>query len=407
MSPHRDAAPRNVPWPVKATVLLSGLFVALSFSVVSPILPRMSSELATGATGAYLVKMVAGVIGLAMVIGAPLAGLALDRLGRRPVLVTAGLVYAAAGVAPALLPDLPEILAARFLFGLAAIAIGTGGAVLVGDYFEGVERHRLMGALVAVAMVGALVVTPVAGALGDLGWRTPFWIYLLGVTISVLGALGWSPAPLHPLSHTPGAVGGSLVSGPFPWRLTLLALAVGIVTYLPVIYMPFRLREIGIRNPSSIGALLTFDSLVGAVLATQFGRARRWLSSPACFALSFGSIGLGLAIVAMANAAPAVIAGLFVVGLGMAWLAPNLLSNAASHDAARGRNMGTVKSAQAIAPAIGVSALEPLVRSIGTEGVLLVTAAFSISVCVGLAVLSVHVRLAAPERGVRQGIDGA
>lgn len=131
-------------WTLKGTVLFASVPVALAYSVVSPILAKMSDELAHGAKGAYLVKMIVGIIGVAMVPGAPIAGLLADKLGRRPVLVgaalieshrsrTVGWVRGALALAPALGVTALEPLVIRLgVDSVLLLIAGVAGLMLVG-----------------------------------------------------------------------------------------------------------------------------------------------------------------------------------------------------------------------------------------------------------------------------------
>ena len=150
------AAGGKPAWLMKSVILLSPVPMALAFSSVTPILPKMSAALAHDAGQAYLVKMVLGIVGLAMVLGSLLGGFLADRVERRRLLVAAGLVYAVAGAAPFLLTDLPLILASRLVMGLAAITAYVTGAALVADVFAESERARWMGVFTAVAIVGGI-----------------------------------------------------------------------------------------------------------------------------------------------------------------------------------------------------------------------------------------------------------
>ncbi|API59337.1 hypothetical protein BSL82_08455 [Tardibacter chloracetimidivorans] len=72
----------------------------------------------------------------------PLSGLLADKLGRRPLLIGSGLLFAGLGVAPFFLDDIVIILATRFGLGIAAVAFSTVGATLVGDHFRPAEQPR-------------------------------------------------------------------------------------------------------------------------------------------------------------------------------------------------------------------------------------------------------------------------
>jgi MFS family permease len=376
-------------WMLKATVLFASVPVALAYSVVSPILAKMSDELAHGAKGAYLVKMILGIIGVAMVPGAPIAGLLADKLGRRPVLVGAALLFAAAGAAPFILDSLPAILFTRFLVGIAGVAFATVGVTMVGDYFDDAERPRWMGALLASSMVAAVAAVPFAGLMGDFGWRWPFLLYLVGAPIAIVAWLG-TRRESAALARAFGTTAASNRSGNhrrFPFELTVLGLLVGMLVYLPPIYVPFRLRDLGVQNPSSIGVGVTLNVLVGAVVSSRFGWARQRFSSRALFCFSLGALGVGIGTLALAPSYQLAFGGLFIMGLGGAWLYPNLLTlTVASVDERhRSRTVGWVRGALALAPALGVTALEPLVIRLGVDSVLLLIAGVASLMLVGIA----------------------
>jgi hypothetical protein len=65
---------QDAGWMLKALIVLSGVPLALGYAVVVPVLARMSTALAHDATGEYMVKMVFGVLGPAMVIGGAFGG---------------------------------------------------------------------------------------------------------------------------------------------------------------------------------------------------------------------------------------------------------------------------------------------------------------------------------------------
>lgn len=375
-----------VNWMLRATILLASVPVALAYAIVSPILAKMSDELAHDATDAYFVKMILGVIGMAMVVGAPIAGLLADKLGRRPLLVGSGLLFAVAGVAPFVLHSLPAILFTRFLVGIAGVAFATGGVTMVGDYFDDSDRPRWMGALLATSMVASLAAVPLAGLMGDSGWRWPFLLYLLGVPIAIVAWLGMSSAPVHAFRATLSA-SRSGNQRHFPIELALLGLLAGILMYLPAIYIPFQLRDLGMQNPSSVAVGLTLNLLVGAVVSSQFGWARRRFSSRALFCFSFGAMAAGVGALALAPSYALAFGGLFIMGLGGAWLYPNLLTLtiASVDETHRGRTVGWVRAAQSIAPALGVTAFQPLVIRLGVVSALLLIAGIAALMLVGMA----------------------
>jgi MFS family permease len=183
------------------------------------------------------------------------------------------------------------------------------------------------------------------------------------------------------------AESSSRIGRPLPIELGLLALLVGSLMYLPAIYIPFQLRNVGLQNPSSVGVGLTLNLIAGALISSQFGRVRRTFSSRTLFCFSFCAMAVGIAALALAKGYPVAFGGLFVMGIGVAWLYPNMLTLtiASVDEAHRGRTVGWVRAAQSIAPALGVTAFEPLVHRVGVDGTLLLIAGVAVLMMVGMA----------------------
>lgn len=379
-------------WRLKSVILVSAVPMALGFSSVTPILPKMSAALAHDATGAWLVKMVLGVVGIAMVLGGPLSGLLADKIPRRPLLAVAALVAALAGVIPFFTASLPLILASRLVMGLAAMTVYVTGAAVIADSFEETERARWMGLFTAVAVVGGLVALLAAGLLGDIGWRWPFLTYLIGVPIAALAWIGLAEAPTAASAgsapRTSRATAAPAAQGaPFPFALALLGLVIGVVIYAPSIYIPFHLASLGAAQPSTIGKSLTLSMISSTATSALFGRIRRRLSARAAFCCSFGAQAAGVAVIALAPSFPVSLVGIFIMGLGVGALSPNLMASAADAvgEEVRGRVLGVVRAAYSLAPAIGVSALEPIAARVGAQGVLLLAAALAGLMMLGMA----------------------
>ena len=355
------------------------------FTLVVPMLSKISTSLAHSQVDAYMVKMISGVIGPAMVVGAAFAGVLADKIDRRPVMIGAGLLFALTGVAPFFLDSLPLILVARFATGMSAVAIATIGAAMVGDNFGEAQRPGWMGALAAVGMVTAVVSLPLAGLIADAGWRWPFLIYLSGFLIAVLSWVAMKPTAPKQRNEVPISAAGASARK-YPVGLIILALVLGALLNLPGIYISFYLRDLGAGSPSSVGFALMLNALVAAMLSALYGRIRRRLSAGSVFQLGFGALAAGLSLLGLAHTYLLAVIGLRVMGVGMGWLSPNLMSAVADEvdEEHRGRAFGSVNAAMSIAPAVGVTAMEPLVSRIGIPGVLLATAGLAVVTLVAI-----------------------
>jgi len=370
------SSPAALEWSAKAIMLCGGLMVALALGAINSVLPQIEAELAHVPRDSLLIKQLVGIVGLSMVIGAPLAGFLVDRLGARRVVITACLFYTVLGTAGLYLSSLPALIASRLLLGVAAVAITTTSMVMINTRLAGIDRARWMGAHVGVAMAGSILVHPIAGYLGEFGWRWPFALYAIGLPFALL-ALGLDRRVVS-RPHAVATQGPRLPTW-FPVRYAALAVVIGSITYLPMVYLPFLMRQMGVTSPTMISLVLTGDVMLGATLALLYGRCRRYFSIHAAFAFSFACAGSGMFAVALASSLVGVVIGMMVFGIGLGWFVPNLMTAVAQQVQLQqqGRAVGLVKGAHHLAAPLSIVAVEPLARELGPWGAMLAASALA------------------------------
>lgn len=301
-------------------LLLSSCLAVLGSVLLAPVLPRIEDAFAGTAGVEALTPLVLTAPALMIGLTAPFAGRIVDRLGRKRLLVGALVAYAVFGTAPLYLPSLQLILASRVLVGVTEAAIMTCCTTLLADYFHGHQRERYFGLQVMFTTVAATIFFGVGGALGASGWRTPFWLYAVSLPLAVLAArFVWQPTPRLGRTALPA----------LPWRRLGLPIGVtllgGLIFYVLVVELSFKLDNLGIESTATIGAVAAVTSLGTAAGSLTFARiARRGpaLTVPLAFALSgVGLIGLGLA-----PSVPGVVAAGVVTGFGNGMLLPAMLT---------------------------------------------------------------------------------
>lgn len=376
-------------WGTRLVMLGGGLLAALAMMGITSVLPAIEADLARRPGDGLMVKQLVGIVSLAMMVGAPLAGFLVDRVGLRPLLVTSALVYAVAGTAGLYLDALPMLVLSRLFVGVAAAAIQIISITLINTRLDGQDRARWMGVHIAVAMIGTIVIHPVAGALGELSWRWPFGLYAIGLLMVPVALLERSPVAAMPAPA--GSARAQRLLAWFPFRYALLALFIGGISYLPMVYIPFLLRQHGMESPSLIALVLTADSAVGAVMAMLYGRARRRLSTNGAFVFSFASAGLGTLVAALSPSIAGVVAGLMIFGFGVGWFIANLMTALASQvtKAQQGRAAGLVKAAHFLSAPICIALIEPIARVYGPASVMLIVSvtAFGLLIVMGWRML--------------------
>jgi len=368
-------------WAIRALMLSGGLLGAMALVAITAVLPKIETALAHGPGDGLLIKQLVGIVSLAMVIGAPLAGVLVDRIGLRPTLVASAMVYAVAGTAGLYLSNLPFLLVSRLFLGMAAAAIQIVSITLINTQLAAPDRAKWIGWHMAFAMVGTIIVSPIAGLLGELSWRLPFALYAIGLLIIPVALMNaafvrQTIADLPATEAAPSFERRRLL-GWFPFHYALLALFIGGITYVPMIYAPFLLRQHGMESSTLIALVLTVDSILGGAMAVLYGRARHYLSAHIAFAVSFAATSVGTCVAALSSGVGGVVAGMAIFGFGVGWFVANLLTALAAKvgSAQQGRATGYTKAAHFLSAPLCVLLMEPLSRRFGPQGVMLAVSA--------------------------------
>ena len=158
------------------------------------------------------------------------------------------------------LPSLQLIVVSRVLVGVTEAAIMTCCTTLLADYFHGSQREQYFGLQVVFTTVAATIFFGVGGALGASNWRTPFWLYAVSLPLAVAAArLVWQPAPRAQ------AAARTEKLAPLPWRTlrtpVLVTLVGGLVFYVLIVELSFKLDDIGVKSTATIGAASAIASL--------------------------------------------------------------------------------------------------------------------------------------------------
>jgi MFS family permease len=133
------------------------------------------------------------------------------------------------------------------------------------------------------------------------------------------------------------------------------------------------------------------NSILAAIMAAIYGRARARLSANLVVSVSFALQGAGTIVFALGHTFAVATAGLLIMGVGMGWLYTSMTSRVVESvdERHRARALGMVNGAAAIAPAIGLTALEPLVSVIGIPGILCLTGGVGLLMAVGVPLAAV------------------
>lgn len=339
------ASPVAVSGPahlLRVTLLMAGSCLPILGAVlIAPVLPKMQDHFASTPGAKALVPLALTVPALSLALLAPFAGVMVDRLGRKRLLVVTTVLYAVFGTAPLWLDSLGAIIASRALVGVVEAAIMTCCTTLIGDYYTGHRRVKYLALQTMCASASATVFFVLGGAVGAAGWKVPFWVYAMSLVLAPLMASAL-PNPAA-RAATDGAPAEAAPRRPFPWRqlagICGLTFFGAMVFYTVPVEMAYLLDDLGIENSGVIGLATAIASAATVGGAVVFARLKR--SPDPLLPAVFAVCAAGFGVMFLAGNAPLLVAGAVINCLGTGMLLPALLTSAMSRLAFEDRGRGT------------------------------------------------------------------
>jgi DHA1 family bicyclomycin/chloramphenicol resistance-like MFS transporter len=190
------------PDTLALTLLLSFLTALgpLSMDMYLPSLPEIAHAFGAPTMQAQL-TISSYLFGFA--VGQIIYGPVSDRFGRKPVLLTALVLYGIASVGCVLAPSIHGLIVMRFLQAFG----GAGSIVLaravVRDLYSGVRAGRELSLMGAITGIAPIVAPMIGGVLQTaFGWRSNFVLLVIFAVVATTAAATLLPETLH--RRTPG-----------------------------------------------------------------------------------------------------------------------------------------------------------------------------------------------------------
>jgi len=296
-----------------------------------PVLSAIGAHYADNPHADVLVPMAMSVYALAIALFSPIAGLIVDRVGRRSLLILGLVAFASFGMAPLWVTSLEQLVLSRALLGVAAAVVFTGSWTMLGDASQGPRYARVMGMAGLVDNLTATGLYPLIGLLGESNWRYTSWPYAsaLGMAL-ILTVVLVRQGPALPV-RTDDRI-HSHRRGLFRWGRLIPAAAftlfASIIFYSPTVGSVLVLERVEVTSPETLGivsGVMIGMTAIGSGIFIEVVRAR--LTMTVTVALAFAAT--GFLIVAGSGtphnktvAGVLAIVGLVVAGLGCGLLLP-------------------------------------------------------------------------------------
>ncbi|WP_066723226.1 MFS transporter [Sphingomonas pituitosa] len=318
-------------------LILTAIMPTMGIVALVPVLPLLLREFAGVPGSAVLVPVALTIPALCIALFSPGAGALSDRFGRKPVLLLALLVYGVVGTLPFVLKDLPAIIAARAVLGLAEAAIMTVSTAMLADYFEGDRRERWISIQMASVSLSAIALVAIGGALGEaLGARGPFLLYIVALPIA-LAVSAMLFEPVHRAARTAAKVRlplGTIVP------VLLITIAVGVLFYTIIVQVGPIIERSGVTSPALIGLAAAGTNLGVAIGSIVFGRFKAH-AGPRLLALGLALVAVGYAGTALSPSFAAITAFAILACIGSGVMLPNMLAWVMRRLPAAARGSGT------------------------------------------------------------------
>ncbi|MGX9807706.1 MFS transporter [Exiguobacterium acetylicum] len=259
------------------STLLLNLFIAfLGIGLVIPVTPTIMNELnISGATVGYMVSAFA----FAQLILSPLAGRAVDKYGRKPMIIIGLFIFSMSELLFGLGQSVEVLFASRILGGVSAAFIMPAVTAFIADITTNETRPKALGYMSAAISTGFIIGPGIGGFLADFGTRTPFFFAAaFGLTAMILSVFTLKePNRHHETTMVKQQTGFRKVFSPlyFIAFLVLLISSFGLASF-ESLFALFVDRKFGF-TAKDIALAISLGAIVGVIVQVGlFDRLTRW-----------------------------------------------------------------------------------------------------------------------------------
>ena len=347
------------------TILLSSMIILMGGAAVAPALKPISEAFPDAS--AQMISMIIALPSLGVALTGFGMGYLSDRYGKVKVLFLSLVIFTVTGTSGYFATSLEMMLVGRFLLGVGITGISLTTTALIGEYWTGANRAKIIGYQSAAIGIGTLFLETAGGTLAEIGWQEPFLIYLIGVPIILLGLISVREPKSRDAVTEKSDVRIENIKQKIAFCYLIVFLEMFLMFSMPVNFS-YYISEIG-QSLTMCGVLLGLLGTSQAVFSILYSRTSNKLDDISAYAVSFLLMGIGLALLFIPSL-PVTFLSMIVSGFSLGLLMPTVVGQLTLYSRAgnSGKIMGgysVVLNLSTFISSIGVTALVSIIRYFG------------------------------------------
>lgn len=264
--------------------------------------------------------------------GSLIFGALADRIGRKKILIPSLLVFGIGGILCASASNFRSLLEWRFVTGIGSASLESIELTLISDLYSGKMLTTVMGINAAMIGFAATIYPVIGGMLAEFSWRYVFLLSVLafpiGLLITTNCKLPNKPKSTQNLNLTTYLkTTWKNIQNPQVLGLLLTVFSMFIIELGAFyIYIPMYAATTLHSSGAEIGIILSIESIVFAITASQLGLLSRWFSEKKLISYGFLLCGLSLLVIPTIHHTWLLITPCIVFGISQALALPSLQS---------------------------------------------------------------------------------
>ena len=307
-------------WLFKISVLSVSL-LCMGAAAVSATIPLMAKTLSDVSVAS--IEMITSIPNFGIIIFVFLSPFIAKLIGDKKTTLLGLILTLVAGIYPMFSENYTAILISRFLLGCGIGLFNSFAYSLIGYYFEGEERAKMMGYQAATSSIGSTVISLLVGVLIKYGWHASYGVYAITIISIVLFGI-FVPETKHEIKSQSGT---DKISD----EKTNISPMVALYTvYLFFIYIGFMtviyklatlMVSIGYGSAAEASTISGGITIVGFIAGTVFGKVHKKLKL-FTLPISVALTGIGIYIVGASTSIIITIIGALILGFFFGCITP-------------------------------------------------------------------------------------